>query len=326
MEIKAVFCPSCGSIKVVKNGQMRGVQTYLCRTCTKKFSSKRRKKAVLIKHLQEDYVFHKQTVRELSETYGKDKRTIRSLLYAYTPSQKKHTPRRVHIAVDATYFGERKEGTSWCVVVARDHETGEDLVWRFVPTESTGAYRSIRDELEILGYTIESVTGDGFSGIRSAFHDIPFQMCQVHMERIVTRGTTKNPQTEAGQVLLALVRTLHNTTKKTFTKRLQQYFSIYGRFLDEITVNPQTGERYRTHKELRSAALSLLHLMLWLFTYSANTHIAKTTNSLEGRFSHIHEVLAIHRGLSKQQKKNVIHSLLLASTIAPSKETLNNIL
>ncbi len=146
------------------------------------------------------------------------------------------------------------------------------------------------------------------------------------MERLVTRGTTKNPQTEAGQVLLALVRTLHKTTKKTFSKRLRLYFVKYGTLLDEMTTNPLTGERYHTHKRLRSAAMSLLRLMSWLFKYSANTHIAKTTNSLEGRFSHLNEVLAIHRGLSKKQKKKVIHSLLLASTIAPTRNKLDEIL
>lgn len=248
------------------------------------------------------------------------------MLYGYTPPKKVHNPRPIHIVVDATYFGERKKDTSWCVAVARDHEHGEDLVWKFAETESTSLYRVMRDYLESLGYTIVSVTGDGFSGIRSAFTGIPYQMCHVHMERLVVQGTTRNPQTEAGEVLLALVRSLHNTTKKTFTKRLQLFFSMYGTFLDEMTNNPLTGERYRTHKRLRSAAMSLLRLMPWLFTYSANTHIAKTTNSLEGRFSHINEVLAIHRGLSYKQKKKVIHSLLLASTIAPTQTKLREIL
>lgn len=146
------------------------------------------------------------------------------------------------------------------------------------------------------------------------------------MERIVTKGTTKNPQTEAGQVLLALIRTLHNTTKKTFTKRLSKYILLYQDFLNERTTNPLTGETYWTHKELRKAALSLINHKPYLFSYAANTHIAKTTNSLEGRFSHINEVTAVHRGLSQQQKKKVIHSLLLASTVAPNKKILDEIL
>jgi hypothetical protein len=255
-----------------------------------------------------------------------DKRTVRKYLAQYKPTEKQHTARPIHIVVDATYFGERTEDTSWCVVVARDHESKEDLVWTYAKTETTSVYRVLRDELEERGYTIQSVTGDGFSGIRSAFTGIPYQMCHVHMERLVTRGTTKNPQTEAGLVLLALVRTLHQTTKKTFTKRLQKYFFMYGIFLDQMSTHPITGERYRTHKRLRSAAMSLLNLTPFLFTYSANTHISKTTNSLEGRFSHINEVLAIHRGLQKQQKKKVINSLLLASSIAPSREILEQII
>lgn len=271
-------------------------------------------------------MFGKQTVRELALEYRKDRRTIHTLLEGYIPPNKIHHPRKIHIVVDATYFGERKEGTSWCVVVARDHETKEDLVWTFAKTESASVYCSLREQLERLGYTIASVTADGFSGIYSAFSGIPVQMCHVHTERLVIRGTTRNPQTKAGALLLALARTLHKTNKKLFYKRIRKYFHHYGSFLDEMTTNPITKERYRTHKNLRSASMSLLRLSPLLFTYTANTHIAKNTNSIEARFSHIKEVLAIHRGLSKQQKKKVIHSLLLASTIAPTPEKLKEIL
>ena len=152
------------------------------------------------------------------------------------------------------------------------------------------------------------------------------QMCHVHMERLVVRGTTKNPQTEAGQVLLALVRTLHKTTKKTFSKRLNKYIQLYQYFLNEKTMHPQTNRKYWTHKELRKAYFSLLRHKEFLFTYSSNTHIAKTTNSIEGRFSHINEVLAIHRGISNQHKQRLISSILLASSIAPTKKKLKEIL
>lgn len=262
----------------------------------------------------------------MSNTYNLDKRTIRKRLDEYKVPKKIHNPRAVHILVDATYFGERTGDTSWCVVVARDHESKEDLAWRFADTETTGVYHCLREELEELGYTIESVTGDGFSGIRSAFSSIPYQMCHVHMEQLVTKGTTKNPQTEAGQVLLALVRTLHNTNKKTFNKRLNAYIEKYRNFLNEKTINPLTGEQYWTHKQLRQATMSLNNHKQWLFTYAANTHISKTTNSLEGRFSHLKDIVDIHRGLSRTQKQKIIHSILLASSIAPTKSKLNEIL
>ena len=151
-------------------------------------------------------------------------------------------------------------------------------------------------------------------------------MCHVHMERLVTRGTTKNPQTEAGVVLLALVRTLHNTDSQTFNRRLNGYVEKYRDFLNEKTTNPLTCEKYWTHKELRSAALSLIHFKKYLFTFETNKKIPKTTNSLEGRFSHINEVIAVHRGLSRLQKQKVLNTIFLASTIAPTKRKLKHIL
>lgn len=303
------------------------MQQYRCTICNHQFTAQQYKKRLRIIQLWIAFVFHKTTVRELCEEHVLDKRTVQAYLHSYTPPEKIYTPRPVHIVVDATYFGERTEGTSWCVLVARDHENGENLVWLFADTESTSAYTDLRTQLETAGYTILSVTGDGFSGIKTAFSGIPYQMCCVHMERIVIRGTTRKPQTEAGIVLLALVRTLHDkrTSKKIFLKRLELYIKKYGDFLNERTTNPLTGETFWTHKNLRKAALSLIAHTPDLFTYKANTHIAKTTNSLEGHFSHINEVLAIHRGLSKDQKQKMIHTILLTSTISPTPETLKTI-
>lgn len=322
------MCPQCGSYETKKNGIVRDKQQYRCNGCTHQFVNQKRN----WNHSKQtdvwlDFVFHKLTVRELCVKYNKDKRTIRTALETYIPPGKIHDPRPVHIVVDATYFGERTEGTSWCVLVARDHENSEDLVWLFADTESTSAYADLRTQLEDADYTILSVTGDGFSGIKTAFSGIPYQMCCVHMERIVIRGTTRKPQTEAGIVLLALVHTLHDKkiNKKLFLERLRLYMEKYNDFLNERTTNPITNETFWTHKNLRKAVLSLIAHTPDLFTYKGNTHIAKTTNSLEGHFSHINEVTAIHRGLSKDQKQKMIQTILLTSTISPTPESLKTI-
>lgn len=275
-----------------------------------------------MKQLWKNYVFGKQTCREL----GRDKRTLRKLFHTYHSPPKQHAPRPLHLVVDATYFGERIADRSWCVAVVRDPHRKEDLVWQFAPTETTSLYASLRAQLNAQGYTIRSVTADGFTGIQSAFHGLPYQMCQVHMERLVTRGTTRKPQTEAGVVLLALIRTLHRTESHTFQRRLDAYIAHYRDFLNEQTVNPMSGERYWTHKELRSAVMSLVRYRRYLFTFEQDKKIPKTTNSLEGRFSHLNAVVAVHRGLSRPQKQKILHTLLLASTIAPTKEKLKYIL
>lgn len=255
-----------------------------------------------------------------------DKRTIRKLFLEYLSPPKQHYPRPVHLVVDATYFGERTERTSWCVAVARDPRRKEDLAWRFESTETTSLYSALREDLQKNGYIIRSVTGDGFMGINSAFYGIPYQMCHVHMERLITRGTTRKPQTEAGVVLLALARTLHHTNSHTFNTRLESYIAKYRDFLNEKTTNPMTQEKYWTHKELRGAVMSLVRYRPYLFTFEQNKKIPKTTNSLEGHFSHINEITAIHRGLSKTQKQKILNTILLASTVAPTKGKLRHIL
>jgi hypothetical protein len=272
------------------------------------------------------YVFGKQTIRELADTFTKDRRIIRASLDAYVPTNKIHTPRPVHLVVDGTYFGERTEDTSWCVVVARDQKTQENLWWSFCHAETWTVYRSMRDELETLGYVILSVTGDGFGGIKQAFSGIPYQMCQVHMERLVIKGTTRKPKLEAGAVLLALVRHLKNTDSITFKHYLNNYIEKYRSFLNERSTNPVTGEEQWTHEPLRSALRSLAVFEPFLFTYEKIPHTPKTTNSLEGHFRHINEVVAIHCGLKRTHKEMVIHTILLAGTIAPTEDVLGVIL
>lgn len=281
---------------------------------------------VLQQQLWSEYVFNKQTLRELSKKYGSDKRTIRKLVDQYQPPKKRHNPRPVHLIVDATYWGERKEQTSWCSVVARDPHVKENLWWSFFNTETTSAYRQCRDDLEALGYQIISVTGDGFGGIKQAFSGIPYQMCLVHMERIVIRGTTRTPQTEAGVVLLALVRSLYTTKKGTFNWRLDHYMGKYRDFLNELTIHPISGQWSYTHEELRRAAHSLHAFRHDLFTYERHSGIPKTTNSLEGHFSHVNDIVAVHRGLSRDQKEKVLTTIYHASSIAPKKKTLGEIL
>ncbi len=302
------------------------MQTYFCNQCQKRFSSSRRRQTALTKHLWHDYVFGKQTVRQLADVYQTDRREVRAFLNQYQAPKKIHHPRPIHLVTDATYFGERKEETSWCVVVARDPKEKEDLVWLFAETETTYVYALLREKLEGLGYTILSVTADGFSGIKSAFHGPPYQMCHVHMERLVTEGTTMNPQTEVGQVLLALTRSLHRTDSQTFERRLKLYLEKYRDVLNEKTTNPITENWCWTHERVRSATNCLLRHQRFLFTFEQNKKIPKTTNSLEGRFSHVNECLGAHRGLSRHHKQKVLHSLFLASTTAPSKKKLDEIL
>jgi hypothetical protein len=264
-------------------------------------------------------------VRELGITHTKDKRTIKKELDTYQLPKKIHTPRAVHLIVDATYFGDRLEDTSWCVVVFRDFYGKEDLWCAYAHTETTSIYREGLNYLEQLGYTIISVTADGFGGIKQAFSGIPYQMCHVHMERLIRLGTTRNPKTEAGQVLRALTLSLFDTDSETFKRRYQEYLRLYTPFLNEKSFNPETGRQDWKHEKLRTASLSLFFHIPYLFTFETNHHIPHDSNALESHFRHINEICAIHCGLTRVQKQRLISTIVLASSIAPSEKKLDEV-
>lgn len=249
------------------------------------------------------------------------------MLNEYTAPEKTHEPRKINLVVDALYFGERKEQTSWCAICFRDPKRKENLWWTFCHAETTSIYVQGRRHLENLGYTILSVTGDGFGGLRTAFSDIPFQMCHVHMERIVISGTTRKPILEAGQALLALVKLLHqNISGESFKFYLQKYLEKYRGFINERTINSETGESFLTHEPLHKATLSLVRFVPYLFVFEEDKNISRTTNTLEGHFSHIRDVVGVHRGLKRSHMERVLHTIFLASTVAPTKKKLKHIL
>ena len=209
----------------------------------------------------------------------------------------------------------------WGVLVFRDELQKENLWWRFIDEERVDYYEEGKKCLENLGYTILSVTCDGFSGLPQLFSPVPVQFCHFHQAQIVRRYTTQNPKIQAGHELLELVKTLTISTESVFSYRLTLYIEKYRDFLNEKTLNPLTGVLSPTHPKLRSAVRSLqIHLhMLFTFERYPNQYIPNTTNSLESHFSHIKDVVRIHRGLSLGMKQKMIHTILLNSSIVLKK-------
>ena len=293
------------------------VQTYWCKSCDCRFRSERRSEGH--EDLWNAYVFNKQTVRELRENTGYDKKTIFKYLDEHKVPEKKHVPRPIHLVVDATYFGTRIDKTAWGVILFRDSDRKENIWWKYVDHETADYYREGKEFLEQLGYKILSVTSDGFLGLPRVFEGIPFQMCQFHMKQIVVRNVTLNPQTEPGKVLLALAKTLTQTNEKEFLRRLQSFHITYFIFLSEKTTHPD-GSKSWTHEGARRAYVSLLHWREYLFTYQKYSDVPNTTNTCDGHFSHIKDIVRIHRGLCKSFKQKVLNAIFLESTIAPKKK------
>lgn len=200
----------------------------------------------------------------------------------------------------------------------RDWTSKENLWWKFIDEEKIYYYNEGKGYLSSLGYTFLSVTCDGFSGLPTLFFPTPVQFCHFHQAQIIRRYTTLNPKIVAGHELLELVKTLTITTEKVFTHRLNIFIDKHRSFLNEKTINPLTGVSSYTHPRLRSAVKSLQAHLHLLFTFERYPllNIPTTTNSLESHFSHIKDVVRIHRGLSIPLKQKMIHFILLNSSIA----------
>ena len=319
MNTKTKKCPLCKGYKVIKKGKEDGLQRYLCKECGSKFRSKRRKNIHLTEEIFDKFVFNKQTIREIKEEYSLDKKTIIKYLKNYQNKEKKHSPREIYLVVDATYFGKRKNNTSWGVILFRDSLKKENLWWKFVDQEKLTYYLEGKIYLEQLGYIIKSVTADGFLGLTKVFLDIPFQICQFHTKKTCIKYLTNNPQTEQGKILLALAKTIPYTNYLIFRDRLRKYIIYYQDILNQKTYHP-SGEWSYTFENIRSTLNTLSKYIDYLFTYSKDKNIPKTSNTAEGYFSHVKDIVRIHRGMSKSFKEKVITRIFLNSSIVLKKE------
>jgi len=70
----------------------------------------------------------------------------------------------------------------------------------------------------------------------------------------------------------------------------------------------------------RRAFMSLVHWHDYLFTYLKHPGMPNTTNTCDRHFSHIKDIVRIHRGLAKSFKQKVLDAVFLESTIAPKNQ------
>ena len=140
------------------------------------------------------------------------------------------------------------------------------------------------------------------------FTDIPVQLCQFHQVKTISRYLTRNPKTEAGKALWRLVLTLKSSSQSDFEHNLKTWFEDYQSYLNERTVNPETGKSHYTHQKLRSAYSSLKRNLESLFVFEKypDWNIPNTTNLLDGTFSDMKRHLACHHGMSEENKVRFI--------------------
>ncbi len=217
--------------------------------------------------------------------------------------------RRVIILMDTTYWG-RQFG----VMLFKDAITKENLLKYYVKNETNTLYKEGIQELQSKGYSIAAVVCDGKTGLLSSFGDIPVQMCQFHQAAIIRRYITKKPRLQASIELHQIVGIMTKTDKESFEGTLNEWYIKWKFFLNERTINQETGKSHYTHKRLRSAYKSLDTNLKWLFTWYdyLELSIPNTTNAIEGHFADLKNKLRNHNGLSLTRKMRFIDEFLKA--------------
>ena len=123
---------------------------------------------------------------------------------------------------------------------------------------------------------------------------------------------TNNPKLQASIELKRLTTILCVTDEIAFISVLDTWYAKWSSFLKERTTGPVTGRWHHTHKRLRSAYRGLRLNLPYLFTYKKypGLNIPNTTNSLDGCFAYLKELVRVHRGSKRSLKKKIIEEIL----------------
>ncbi len=274
--------------------------------CRRQFQNRSRNKQTE-KNIWNEYVYQRQTISHLAVKYGRSKNWIRDRLRNVPAREQYHNPQPVVVIADVTFFGR-----SSAICVVRSPHLKKNLYAREVQTESVDIYRQARIELEKQGYAIQAIVLDGRPGVRQIFSDIPVQMCHFHQKQIIARYLTSRPKLQASIELKKITSTLCENNENTFSSVLDTWYTKWSSFLRERTTDRETGRWRYTHKRLRSAYRSLRLNLPYLFTYLKypELDIPNTTNSLDGCFAYLKELVRVHRGSTHTLKDKIITEIL----------------
>ena len=209
--------------------------------------------------------------------------------------------------MDTSYWG-----SNFGVMLFKDSLTKENLLKYYVKYETNELYKRGIEELRNRGFEVVAIVCDGRRGLIKSFDNIPVQMCQFHQASIIRRYITKSPRMLASIELQEIVSMMIHTDKDSFKGALELWYSKWKTFLNERTINENTGKTFYTHKRLRSAYRSLKTNLPWLFTWYdfLELRIPNTNNALEGYFADLKNKLRNHNGLSLTRKKKFIDGFL----------------
>ena len=160
----------------------------------------------------------------------------------------------VNLLVDGTYFSKKI-----CLIIYRDNNIKFTQLYRLTDGEWFEEIQEDLRNLKSLGLKIDSITCDGHPSILKAIRrvdkSIIIQRCTVHIQRMCKIWLTLQPQSQAGQDLRELIRNLHLIKDRTqwgyWVVSLINWYDQYQNFVNEKTINPDTGRAWYKHRMVR---------------------------------------------------------------------------
>ena len=305
-------CWACGSLAVIKWGIRQNKQRFKCKDCGVLFTWNDREQRLKNRFIWfRKWILERQTFKTLSRDSKLSIDTLQHAFYAFlerSPSVNILKRSNVHLRVDATYFEQ------FCLLCYQDHEDGYTQLIRFSDGEHYGEIKEDLDNLIKLGLHIESITTDGhksiLKAIKKALPEVLVQRCLVHIQRMCLLWLTRFPRHIAGielrQLVLQLLRIKTINDRLYWTRELMLWHERHKPYLNEKTINEQTGRYWFKHKLIRRSYLTIKRALPNMFHYLNNPLIPHTTNGIEGFFSHLKNHLDLHRGLTVEHRINFI--------------------
>lgn len=305
-------CWACNSLDVIRWGKQNGKQRFKCKNCSIFFTRNRPSQKIDNRFIWfKKWVLERQTYKTLSRDSKLSIDTLQRTFYKLlnkAPKIKIKKGRPLNLRVDGTYF------VNFCLICYQDESTNYTQLVRFSDSEN---YEEIKEDLSNLirlGLEIESITTDGhkstLKAIKKVLPDVNAQRCLVHIQRMCLLWLTRYPKHIAGKELRSLVLSLlriktHND-RLYWTKQFKEWHERHKEYLNEKSYQPETGRYWYTHKLLRRSYSVINRALPNMFHYLNNANIPKTTNGIEGFFSHLKNHLNVHRGLTLENRINFI--------------------
>jgi hypothetical protein len=300
-------------LDIIGWGIQNGKQRYRCKSCGIFFT--RINKGVTQSNQFvwfRQWVLLKQTLEVVSGNSGYSTRTLKRFFHEYLSSAPKlsvYPSEKVNLLIDGTYFGK-----DLCLIVYRDNAIKFTQLYRLSNGEK---YTEMKEDLEnllVLGVQIESITCDGHPSLLKAINkvckDILLQRCIIHIRRMCRIWLSSKPKSEAGTELRKIISTVHQiqteTEKQDWIINLIYWYQKHESYVNQKSFNEETGRYWYTHKMVRRSFTLIRKALPNMFHFINNPQVPSSTNGLESFFGHLKDNLSIHRGLSKQHRKNFI--------------------